>query len=91
MSTTAIPRHKFFVYAPDKVEEGTFEKRLSVRPKHVETAKSRIEAGFIRRRPSANCGWRNGLTGSGRSCRSNVDPRIDPDIGQEDGRIGVYL
>ncbi|KAK7059702.1 YCII domain-containing protein [Favolaschia claudopus] len=30
--------HKFIVYAPDKTDEGAFERRLSVRPKHLENA-----------------------------------------------------
>ncbi|KAF8160916.1 hypothetical protein B0H34DRAFT_795763 [Crassisporium funariophilum] len=44
----APPRHRFFVYAPDKTEEGTLARRLSVRPTHLETAKERIANGFIR-------------------------------------------
>ena len=36
------------VYAPDKAEEGTFEKRLSVRPKHVEVVKARHVEGSLR-------------------------------------------
>lgn len=48
MSTTsAAPRHKFLVYAPDKTNEGTFEKRLSVRSKHLETANERNIAGIL--------------------------------------------
>ncbi|KAF4567782.1 hypothetical protein EYR40_006790 [Pleurotus pulmonarius] len=39
---------RFFVYAPDKTEDGTFEKRLSVRPEHVEMAKKNIAEGVIR-------------------------------------------
>lgn len=41
-------RQRFFVYAPDKTEEGTFERRLSVRPTHLETAKERTLKGIIR-------------------------------------------
>ncbi|KIK09333.1 hypothetical protein K443DRAFT_980 [Laccaria amethystina LaAM-08-1] len=41
-------RQRFFVYAPDKTAEGTFEKRLSVRATHLETAKERISKGIIR-------------------------------------------
>ncbi|KAF9047354.1 hypothetical protein BJ165DRAFT_1526675 [Panaeolus papilionaceus] len=49
MSTSTQPTlHKFFVYCPDKTEPGTLEKRLSVRSKHLETAKDRIANGFIR-------------------------------------------
>jgi len=36
------------VYAPDKVEEGTFAKRLSVRSTHLEEVKAKISGGFIR-------------------------------------------
>ncbi|KAF8070346.1 hypothetical protein FPV67DRAFT_1668212 [Lyophyllum atratum] len=46
MST--ITPQRFMVYAPDKVEEGTFEKRLSVRPTHIEEVKEKISGGFIR-------------------------------------------
>lgn len=48
MSTTANPRQRFFIYAPDKVDEGTLQKRLEVRSAHVEEAKQKIEDGFIR-------------------------------------------
>ncbi|KAF9467346.1 hypothetical protein BDZ94DRAFT_1305426 [Collybia nuda] len=49
MTTAATStRQRFFVYAPDNTAEGTFEKRLSVRPAHLESAKSRISDGFIR-------------------------------------------
>lgn len=44
-STTTL--HKFVVYAPDRAEEGTFEKRLSVRAKHLENAGPLISAGII--------------------------------------------
>jgi hypothetical protein len=48
MSTVAAPpRHKFFVYAPDKTDPDTFEKRLSVRSKHLETAHERNIAGIV--------------------------------------------
>ncbi|KJA27721.1 hypothetical protein HYPSUDRAFT_156978 [Hypholoma sublateritium FD-334 SS-4] len=50
MSTAASSptKHRFFVYAPDKTEEGTLARRLSVRPKHIEGAKVGHESGFIR-------------------------------------------
>ncbi|THV06721.1 hypothetical protein K435DRAFT_960326 [Dendrothele bispora CBS 962.96] len=48
MSTSASERTKFFVYAPDKTEEGTFEKRLSVRADHLAKAKESIGTGLIR-------------------------------------------
>lgn len=43
----ASPKY-FFVYAPDKTEEGTFERRMSVRPKHLEVAHERTTQGLIR-------------------------------------------
>lgn len=50
MSTTASARQRqlFFIWAPDKTEEGTFERRLSVRGNHLESAKENISGGFIR-------------------------------------------
>lgn len=51
MSTTETPSkpvlHNFSVFAPDKTEPGTFEKRLSVRAKHLEKAGDLIGKGFI--------------------------------------------
>ncbi|KAK7472957.1 hypothetical protein VKT23_001061 [Stygiomarasmius scandens] len=47
-SSTNESRPKFFVYAPDKTEEGTFERRLSVRSEHLAKAKENIGEGFIR-------------------------------------------
>lgn len=41
-------RQRFWVYAPDKTAEGTFERRLSVRATHLESAKERISKGIIR-------------------------------------------
>ncbi|KAJ2931310.1 hypothetical protein H1R20_g5846, partial [Candolleomyces eurysporus] len=41
-------RQLFFVYAPDKTEEGTFERRMSVRPAHLDVAKERTGQGLIR-------------------------------------------
>lgn len=50
MSSQAQSASKlFFVYAPDKTDEGTFENRMTVRPKHLETAKERTAQGLIRR------------------------------------------
>lgn len=43
--------HHFIVYAPDKTEEGTYERRLSVRAIHLEAAKKNIENGLIRKLP----------------------------------------
>lgn len=50
MSTAASPRQSqlFFIWAPDKTEEGTFERRLSVRSTHLESAKAHKSDGFIR-------------------------------------------
>ncbi|KAL1746573.1 hypothetical protein HDZ31DRAFT_33949 [Schizophyllum fasciatum] len=48
MTTAAPTKHKFLVYAPDRAEEGTFEKRMSVRPAHLENASSLISSGFSR-------------------------------------------
>jgi len=36
------------VYAPDKTDEGALARRLSVRPKHLETAATNISSGYIR-------------------------------------------
>ncbi|KAF5351727.1 hypothetical protein D9756_007461 [Leucocoprinus leucothites] len=46
MSTA--PRQRWLVYAPDKTEEGTFEKRMSVRPTHIENASSNFQKGIVR-------------------------------------------
>jgi hypothetical protein len=51
MSTTSssnLIRHRFFVYAPDKTEEGTLARRLAVRENHLVGAKDGHERGFIR-------------------------------------------
>ncbi|PPQ70515.1 hypothetical protein CVT26_013973 [Gymnopilus dilepis] len=48
MSSSSSVRHRFFVYAPDKTEPGTLERRLSVREKHLVGAKAGHESGFIR-------------------------------------------
>jgi hypothetical protein len=47
MAATSPTLHKFIVWAPDKTEEGTLQRRLSVRPKHVEDGRDKIESGFI--------------------------------------------
>jgi len=48
-ASASVPvRHNFFVYAPDKTEPGTLQRRLSVREKHLVGAKERHETGFIR-------------------------------------------
>jgi len=48
LSTTPSNRHMFLVYAPDKTDEGAFERRLSVRPKHLVRSTKMFENGFIR-------------------------------------------
>ncbi|KIM45093.1 hypothetical protein M413DRAFT_441756 [Hebeloma cylindrosporum] len=51
MSTTSSSnpiRHRFFVYAPDKTEDGTLARRLAVRERHLVGAKEGHESGFIR-------------------------------------------
>ncbi|TFK46606.1 hypothetical protein OE88DRAFT_1638060 [Heliocybe sulcata] len=44
MSTGSL----FFVYAPDYTDEGALQRRLEVRPKHLENAKSLIANGTIK-------------------------------------------
>jgi uncharacterized protein YciI len=39
--------HNFILYAPDKTEEGTFEKRLAVRSKHLENISALIGKGVV--------------------------------------------
>lgn len=54
-TTTAAPAlQKFFIYAPDKTEPGTFEKRLSVRGAHLEVAKKLVASGTIRMCTASN-------------------------------------
>ncbi|KAL0579747.1 hypothetical protein V5O48_002241 [Marasmius crinis-equi] len=48
MSKSASGKFLFYAYAPDRTEEGTFEKRMSVRPQHVELLKENIANGSIR-------------------------------------------
>lgn len=56
-SISSTPRtldmHKFIVYAPDKTDEGAFERRLAVRPKHLEVSNKMHEAGTLRKLLSA--------------------------------------
>lgn len=47
-TAAAAAKLNFLVYAPDRTEEGTFEKRMSVRPAHLENAASLISSGFSR-------------------------------------------
>ncbi|KAF9567916.1 hypothetical protein CPC08DRAFT_626012 [Agrocybe pediades] len=46
-ASSATIKHNFFVYAPDKTEPGTLQRRLSVRETHLGGAKERHETGFI--------------------------------------------
>ncbi|KAK7018201.1 YCII domain-containing protein [Favolaschia claudopus] len=49
MATTTTPaRHTFFVYAPDKTDEGATERRLAVREQHLANADRDIKNGTIR-------------------------------------------
>lgn len=45
MSTTKL--QKFIVYAPDKTEEGTHDRRLAVREEHIANAQALINAGSL--------------------------------------------
>jgi len=86
ISTTSpnhhLNRHKFFVYAPDKTDQGTFQRRLSVRPKHLVRSTQMFESGFISTWlflwfPASSCLrwpilWCRGSWG-------NADTRIDRD------------
>ncbi|KIM79011.1 hypothetical protein PILCRDRAFT_823877 [Piloderma croceum F 1598] len=47
--TADIPTlHNFILYAPDRTEEGTFEKRLTVRSKHLENISALIGKGVVK-------------------------------------------
>lgn len=48
MSSKAKQLQKFFVYAPDSLEEGTLARRYEVRPRHMEGVAPLIKAGIIR-------------------------------------------
>jgi len=48
MSTPATDLPKFVVYAPDKTDAGAFDRRLSVRAKHLENAAKAINSGVLR-------------------------------------------
>ena len=47
MASSAPNLHKFLVYAPDKTDEGTFQKRLSVRDEHFAAVIPRITSGIV--------------------------------------------
>jgi len=44
-----IKKHNFYVFAPDKAEEGTLAKRYNVRPQHLEKLQPLIDSGIIRK------------------------------------------
>ncbi|KAJ7698617.1 hypothetical protein B0H17DRAFT_1196720 [Mycena rosella] len=48
MSSAAPGLPRFFVYAPDKTDPDVFDRRLSVRAKHLENAAKAMNAGVIR-------------------------------------------
>lgn len=52
MSTTTTPQtptlNNFFVYAPDKTEEGTLALRFSVRSSHLESMQDKVAKGVVR-------------------------------------------
>jgi hypothetical protein len=43
MSTSTAKKHLFVVYAPDMSDPGAFQRRMDVRPKHVDAVKSDTE------------------------------------------------
>lgn len=42
-TSSQAPKHLFLVYAPDCADQGTFEKRLEVREKHLQEALPTLE------------------------------------------------
>jgi uncharacterized protein len=46
-TAVALTLHHFIVYAPDKADAGTFEKRLAVRSKHLENLTRLIGNGTV--------------------------------------------
>lgn len=47
MSATVPQLHKFVVFAPDKTDEGAFQRRLSVRTKHLARSSEMHDTGLI--------------------------------------------
>lgn len=47
-STQTPTLYRFFVYAPDKTEEGTLARRFSARPSHLEAIQGKIASGVVR-------------------------------------------
>lgn len=48
MSSRDSPKkYQFMVYAPDMTDEGAFQRRLSVREKHLAGAKSQFNSGLV--------------------------------------------
>ena len=99
MSTDAQApaRHKFIVYAPDMSDAGALQRRLSVRPAHLEKAAEYIEGGMFSKCDFGACDslvvrQADGVThlrGGGRDAKSRIH-RVSHG-GEEDGRVHVYL
>jgi hypothetical protein len=47
MANTGPTLYKFIVYAPDKTDNDTFQKRLSVRGEHLEAVTPKVNAGIV--------------------------------------------
>ena len=47
MSTSEHTKHHFMVYAPDHTDPGAFERRMSVRPKHIEGVEALTATGIM--------------------------------------------
>ncbi|KLO12330.1 hypothetical protein SCHPADRAFT_915678 [Schizopora paradoxa] len=48
MSSDSPKKFQFMVYAPDMTDEGAFQRRLSVREKHLADAKAKHVTGFVK-------------------------------------------
>ncbi|KAL5532252.1 hypothetical protein ACEPAF_5821 [Sanghuangporus sanghuang] len=48
MSTVPANKYQFMVYAPDKTDEGTLQRRMSVRQQHLENAKKLGADGILK-------------------------------------------
>lgn len=51
MSSSTLQRYRFIVYALDMTDEGALQRRLSVRPAHLERAREEIAKGVISTSP----------------------------------------
>ncbi|RPD57323.1 hypothetical protein L226DRAFT_467600 [Lentinus tigrinus ALCF2SS1-7] len=47
-SSAPATRHNFIVYAPDMTDAGALQRRLSVRPAHLEKAAEYIQGGMFK-------------------------------------------